>query len=981
MTDVGSASGDVSSRAGRASVCLGCGLLSASLRENVACPKCGGTEFIKGRALLKTGIRNLNPQDVSLDLPLPSEVEAARTDPSKVFGNYTLVERIGSGGSADVYRAWQDGLRRFVALKVLRQSTRKDELGRFVREGHTVAQLNHEHIVKVHDVGEVDGRRYIALDLVVGKSLAELVLGKDRPPLPGLLKLFEDVCRAVAHAHAKGIVHRDLKPENILVSTQGHAYVTDFGIARPTEAGWTVTLDNEVVGTPAYMAPEQVRGGKASTRASVDVYGLGAVLYALLTGKHPFVGDPHHVLDEVQREEPLAPRSLVSGLHRDLEVICLKCLEKDAAKRYASVEDLAGDVRRFRDGLAIVARPPSFLDRAVRWVRRHPVVSTAASLTILFVVIIVVLVGVQVQVRLARFHRANAAQPYVQAGREELDQADRLFYIPNANLSTLRTKLQTAATHLSTAIETDSDNGETYFLRGKALFHLGDYKRSEQDFSSAIRRASTNPAFYYHRALTRKRLAADLLARAELYTYQSRQHALHEQGQLQTLGAQQDLALAVQHTQPGSERMLAEAELALTQGNALRAREIAEAGIAGAPERWEFYRIKAESLPLTASDDRITLLQQSLQRRPNDFGLAAGIAFEYEYGKTKPDDALPHLERAIALNPSDGPLLSARARLLRKLVRFSEALRDADHVIQSFPDALGGYYQRGQLQFFLGKQEDATQDLEQCLKLIPAGVAGWEYYNDLGCIHARAGRWDKAAECFREAFRRNHALDQQADSNLVLAYLRYPTAEPIKQVLREARETRFVNLIKSFIVCSVVTSLFPDADRSGADLEQEFKQQSTLESRLHVAVRRFYLGDYDGAIATLSTQLQETDLSRQRDVLKVASALCRDRNDLRAYRPEQFADTLFEKPDELQYAARVLRALALLLNRESNKTLFVFRAREDLSIAREQVPGRAEAHLAFGLLEYMAGNAELVSEHWNRAVERNPETAILTVKN
>jgi WD40 repeat protein len=286
---------------------------------------------------------------------------------------YEIVAELGQGGMGIVYKAWHTGLRRLVALKMVRADMGTPEgLARFKAEAEAVARLQHPHIVQIYDIGEHEGRLYLALECVEGGSLAHQLGGQ---PLPArqAAGLVVALARAVHHAHQRGILHRDLKPANVLLAADGTAKVTDFGLAKLVAGGEVQTQTGVVLGTPSYMPPEQARGQNKKVGPAADVYALGAVLYQCLTGRPPFVAETAlHTLYQVLHDEPVPPRQLQSRVPRDLETICLKCLQKEPAKRYGSAAALAEDVQRYLEGQPVQARPAARLERVAKWVRRRP---------------------------------------------------------------------------------------------------------------------------------------------------------------------------------------------------------------------------------------------------------------------------------------------------------------------------------------------------------------------------------------------------------------------------------------------------------------------------------------------------------------------------------------------------------------------------------------------------------------------------------
>src|SRR5262245_40623612 len=254
------------------------------------------------------------------------------------LGDYELLEEIGRGGQGVVFRARQKSLNRTVALKVisLGQWASKAHLKRFRREAEAAASLDHPCIVPIYEVNERDGSCYFSMKFVEGGQLDE-VTTREPMPIRRAVELIAKVARTVHYAHEHGILHRDIKPGNILLDSEGEPHLTDFGLARLVESGSNVTHTLDVLGTPSYMAPEQAVGNNAAIFSVTDVYGLGAVLYQLLTGQPPFAGGAtYETIKLLLDTEPKQPRLLNPKIDRDLSTICLKCLEKDPKRRYSS---------------------------------------------------------------------------------------------------------------------------------------------------------------------------------------------------------------------------------------------------------------------------------------------------------------------------------------------------------------------------------------------------------------------------------------------------------------------------------------------------------------------------------------------------------------------------------------------------------------------------------------------------------------------
>lgn len=304
----------------------------------------------------------------SAALPMPDEVQKAASDPERQLGDYILVLLVGSGGMGEVWKAWDRRLSRWVAIKISRApTTSRQAWERFQREVRAAGRLHHPGIVPVHAEGESNGKAYIVMQYIEGETL-----DRRRLSLRESLAATRDVALALHHAHGQRVVHRDVKPGNILLDDRGAAWILDFGIAHLAEAEGRLTAAGSILGTAAYMPPEQARGEASATDAALDVYGLGATLYDLATGHPPFAGESFaEIVQKVCREEPPAPRKINSRLPRDVETVILKAMDKDPRRRYASAAEFAEDVRRCLAGEPILARPASFPYRAWKFLRRH----------------------------------------------------------------------------------------------------------------------------------------------------------------------------------------------------------------------------------------------------------------------------------------------------------------------------------------------------------------------------------------------------------------------------------------------------------------------------------------------------------------------------------------------------------------------------------------------------------------------------------
>jgi len=366
------------------------------------CPRCGAsipTDAPEGFCLLclvREGAASRNRASA-----LPSLL------PNR-FGDYEILREIGRGGMGKVYRARQISLDRIVALKVISagEITASNLVDRFRIEAEAAASLDHPNIVSIYEVGEQDGWNFFSMRLVEGQTLSQAL---ERGPLEfkPAAQVLAKVSRAIQHAHERGVLHRDLKPGNVLLDAAGEPHVADFGLAKFTQRESDLTLTHTALGTPAYMSPEQAAGRVKEVTTASDVYGLGAVLFEMLTGKAPFAGESAMAIArQVVDDEPPLPSSINRAVPRDLTIICLKCLEKEPARRYPTAAALADDLERWLRHEPISAHAAAPVERLAKWIRRKPVHTALAATGVIAVIALVV--GTVVSLGQAR--RANRAQ-------------------------------------------------------------------------------------------------------------------------------------------------------------------------------------------------------------------------------------------------------------------------------------------------------------------------------------------------------------------------------------------------------------------------------------------------------------------------------------------------------------------------------------------------------------------------------------------
>jgi serine/threonine protein kinase/Tfp pilus assembly protein PilF len=619
------------------------------------------------------------------------------------LGDYELLEEVGRGGQGVVFRARQKSLNRTVALKVigLGQWASKAHLKRFRREAEAAASLEHPGIVPIHEVGERDGSCYFSMKFIEGGQLDEIVR-REPMPIRQAAELIAKVARTVHYAHEHGILHRDIKPGNILLDAKGEPHLTDFGLARLLETESTVTRTLEVLGTPSYMAPEQELGEKAAVSSATDVYGLGAVLYQLLTGQPPFAGGTtYETIKLLLDTEPRQPRLLNPKVDRDLSTICLKCLEKDPKRRYSSALALAEDLERWLNYEPILARHTGIFTRGKKWVRRNP---TSALLVASLVVLAAAAGWIVWKSEFIRHpvHNGIAVLPFENLSEQKEDSA-----FADGVQDDILTKLAKIAD-----LKVISRTSVMDYRGKRNLRQIGNDLRVSHVLEGSVRRTGTH-----------LRLNAQLIdARTDTHVWVEQ----YDRDLNELFGIQSEIAQKV------AERL--NARITATERLAIEEKPTTDL------MAFELYSRANNILGITPQMagvlQAIDLLNQAVARDSSFFKayclLAAAHDNLYLFGGDHTPARLAMgeaaVQKAFRIRPNAGEAHLARAlHLYRGYLDYDGALAELEVARRSLPNnsrifAVMGWIQRRQ-----GLWEESTRNLERAIELDPRNLN--ELYN------------------------------------------------------------------------------------------------------------------------------------------------------------------------------------------------------------------------------------------------------------
>ncbi len=695
---------------------------------------------------------------------MESHTRVNRSAPHRILpdgarlGSYEIVSQLGHGGMGIVYKARQPGLKRNVALKTMLagEHASEEDVARFMREAQAAAQLNHPNIAIVYEVGSDQGLHFIAMELIEGRSLENLILGEQIDQRKAL-EIARSVALALDAAHTKGIIHRDIKPANILLDADNNPKVTDFGLAKVVNEK-RLTKSRMVVGTVNYMSPEQAQGQEVDSRS--DVFALGAVLYEMLTGVLPFEGqNEYSTMFKVINEEPKSPRRLNPYINRDVETICLKAMEKQVDRRYQTAKLFADDISRFLRGDSIRARPISVFERGWRRFRKNPLAYAGLTATAVAVAVGLPLIlhssaeaekerGKASQLETEKSARDKARQFY-DAALAVFENAENAFKInDHEEYKKLRGEVKTNLDQSLAAFELP----EALHLHAKILMGEREYEKAIPEFNRVLEKNPDNVLAAVERGLCAVRMAFNTgTPESSMTDFEKLAPKLPRDKQLFVLGLQAYM-----------ERDFTKASELFEQAVGLNA-HLADAYFFLGVSHGEIGNLEK------AIDSYTTLLRYN----PEDWRVLANRGNAYlKLGK--PKEALADLSESIRRN-KDPRFLHNRGKLYAQIdidigidndERVRLALSDFDEALRLDPELFDAFIERGNLRCNLGQRQEGIEDYSRAIEIKPSASA---YFNR-GNVHRQLREFDEAISDYEEAKRLN-PKHSKVYANLGIAHL------------------------------------------------------------------------------------------------------------------------------------------------------------------------------------------------------------------
>jgi tetratricopeptide (TPR) repeat protein len=662
---------------------------------------------------------------------------------------YTVEVILGRGGVGVVYKARHLKLGRPVAIKMLLSGAHASppELMRFMREAQAIATLVHANIVQVHDVGELDGQPYYTMEFVEGGSLAQRLAGVPQPA-DQAAALVATLAEAIHTAHQGGIVHRDLKPGNVLLTLDGTPKISDFGLARYFDYDGSLTITGFRAGTPSYMAPEQAAGKTSAIGPPSDVYSLGAILYEMLTGRPPFQGESTAETErQLLTQEPVPPSRLNPRVPRDLQTICLKCLNKDPLRRYPTAAALAEDIHRFQRGEPITARPTGIVERVAKWARRQPV--HAAVLVGGILVITAVTAGVLwfAADRAASIRAVESDLKEVNEAEGRLDWVDASAALGRARarlanrpIDYLRSAVDQDTRELQLAQLLDSTELSRFAIVEGRFYRRFDKEHADVAYANAFRDAGYG-SFDDAPELVAERIGNSHIKAALIALLDDWSLCVTDPQQQQWLF---NVARSVDHD-PTGWRDRARDPTVYSDRVALS--KLAES-VSSAKAPVQFLVVLGARLR-NVGVDTTPYLRQVLLEYPSDFWVNTTLGDAVRLGGN-PADSLRYYQAALAVRPNSAVAYGNLGVALGADKQPDDAIAAFRAAIQIDPNFSEGHYSLGLVLRREGRTDDAIAEFKEAIRIAP-DVA--DFYYNLGLAFGDSGRLDDAIDNFHKALR------------------------------------------------------------------------------------------------------------------------------------------------------------------------------------------------------------------------------------
>ncbi|MBI4616695.1 MAG: tetratricopeptide repeat protein [Planctomycetes bacterium] len=723
-----------------------------SCRRSQAELRARGQEAFLSQILLRKGLLD--------SATLQGILRESKEEPPRPFREprYRIEATLGEGAMAVVHRAYDRELNRHVALKILKRTGRlhKNADKRFQREAMAVAKLSHPNVVTVYDVREEDGELSLVMELVQGESL-DRVFARGRPRANELARLIEKVARGVDHAHAAGIVHRDLKPSNILVAESGEPKVVDFGLAHLSDSDSTaLTQSGARLGTPLYMAPEQVDGRAEGISPRTDVYALGAILYEGLAGRPPHQGDSAtEVYGKIAREDPVPPSRLRRGVPRDLETVVLLALEKEPRRRYRGAGELADELVRFLAGEPVRARPRGSLDRLRRLLarRRGPIFAAFVALLAAGVAFALARAGErrspeaatpQAEERVSGSEARLALLERMRPVEGAIQEARPFLYVKSADIRARIQRVELALADLSelSSRPEHAASAELWALLGMGWYFAGDSRAAWTALEKARELGPSDGRVEW--CLGRISLERSMVSLLSTAADRRRGHR-RDQAERWAREALEHIERAGDGWSGASDLdfLVARAYHALAQANESECLSIATRALErfdGEPGSEEFWNLRGWIEGAADRARQVELYDRAIEIRPH---YAWGFFMRGAARQSQRDlqGAIADFDRAIEENPRLGPALSNRGLCRLSVCDFGGALADLDLAVAGDPSFAEALVNRGLARGRAGDVEGAAADFDRALEIDPALA---EAHNNRGLLLLRQDRREEA---------------------------------------------------------------------------------------------------------------------------------------------------------------------------------------------------------------------------------------------